>query len=133
MLIEENERREQVYNISKQGKGTSIEKMPDDLQTGKLAFGVTTISGERADSAFKHTDFVSTDEEKERYKKSHKNYAVGEQVKRNYEWDIDPVSSTFGKVVEGETNGVANAVTSWNSGNTSKPARKPYLLIVKQH
>jgi hypothetical protein len=124
LQVEASERKEAVYQIAKAGKGTSIDKLPEDLKNGTQAFGVATATGTRVAETFQGTENVTTDEEKQRYKKTHKNYSVGEQVSRNYDWNLDPNSQVFGKPIPEKNGGVGDAMT-WKNNEPSKNQRKP--------
>ena len=57
------------------------------------------------------------------YKRSHNNYAAGEQKSRNYKWYVDPVTTRFG--VRGDTiafNGVSKNIADVLKGAGENPS-----------
>jgi len=104
--------------------------------TGKQAFGVTSKSSEEP---AKGVIFPELTEEmvkgEEIYKRSHGNFAPGEQKHRGYQWPVDPSSFRFG--VKGDSiafNGVSqniadvlNSAGEKSSIVSLKPVSVPFI------
>ena len=62
------------------------------------------------------------------YKKSHGNFAPGEQKQRDYEWPVDKTSYRFGYTEMVATNGAARAIHH----EREEPGAFPKTVIVKK-
>ena len=69
----------------------------------------------------------SQEQADELYKKSHGTYAVGEQIRRNYDWRVDPSQMTFGtKGKDIAFNGVSKNIR--DALTTSEEERGPMVV-----
>ena len=84
---EESERKEQVY------KRSQISSVPQDPS---VVYGAKTSREDGVQTLLQIGIIPEDDEARRRYKLSHNSFGVGEQSKRNYDWNLDPMSHSFG-------------------------------------
>ena len=116
------EKAEKVYRgAAREPLGRTVDRhieLPDKFSTGKLPFG---RPGKSEQEKAKDIIWPELSEEQlageEIYKRSHGNFAPGEQRNRGYNWYVDPVTTRFG--VGGKNialNGVSNDVAAVLNG-----------------
>eukprot|EP00605_Chrysophyceae_sp_TOSAG23-4_P000249 GSChrysophyteH1.ASY1.ANO1.286.1 assembled CDS len=116
------EKAEKVYvGAAREPLGRSIDRgnhLPDKFTIGKAPFGRPgALASERAKTIIWPEVNAEQIEGEEIYKRSHNNYAPGEQKNRGYKWYVDPVTTRFG--VGGKNialNGVSKDVAEVLSG-----------------
>ncbi len=116
------EKAEKVYvGAAREPLGRSVDRgntLPDKFTLGKAPFGRPGKSDvERAKEIIWPNVSQEQIEGDEIYKRSHNNYAPGEQKSRNYHWYVDPVTTRFG--IGGKNialNGVSKDVAEVLSG-----------------
>ena len=98
------------------GKGFSrAYDWPDKCSQGSINFGVPTAGLENAKDMLYPMGGAEAYEDKathELYRKTHGNYAPGEQKLRDYDWKFDPQGHSFGYAEKRVLNGAAMALHS---------------------
>lgn len=98
--------------------------LPNKFTVDNQAFGKSTLKSAENVRALLNTYDAKDDDNAgaDLYKRSHGSYAPGEQIKRNYNWNIDPDQTRFG--CKGDTiafNGVSSNITAvLNDDNAGK-------------
>ncbi len=112
------------------GKGYSRDyQWPDRAEGGSIAFGVGSKDLESAKEMI-YPLGVGQPESKvvsDMYRKTHGNFAPGEQKNRNYDWKLDPNSHRFGYAEKKVLNGAGDALH-----NERNQEQFPKTIIVKK-
>lgn len=87
-------------------RGTAL---PSHMQQKEFAFGVKSDTSESAKGLLYPEDRDEDQEKEAVYRKSHGNFAPGEQRRRDYNWQFDPASHRFGVVGSREEKDGASA------------------------
>ena len=95
--------------------GTGLNRQynwPDKVAPGKTAFGLPTTGLESAkEMIFPAGGAVEDPDTQAIYRKTHMNFAPGEQRHREYNWKFDPKDHRFGYAEKKVLNGAALALT----------------------
>lgn len=93
--------------------------LPTKFTEGKEPFGEKSqSSNEPAKGLLFPNELLDDGRADEIYKRSHGSYGVGEQIKRGYNWNVDPTTNRFG--IKGDTialNGVSTNITEVLQGD----------------
>lgn len=125
-----NDNLERNYHSKKSclGKITSHgHVLPEKMRTGDFRFG--KVDAKRSETAieaiFPKECVQNTEEDIERYKKSHAAFAPGEQLKRDYDWKktgMNPRTYRFGKIMSTDGNSTAQCLNE-NNGSTEQDTK----------